>query len=51
MEKNVLWESWSDLSTKLRSKFEKEIKQNNEKLERGEIESVEITDFIRKNLK
>ena len=41
---NVPWNSWSDLPKKLRNEFESEIQRNNDMLNKGEIESVELTD-------
>lgn len=41
---NVPWNSWSDLPKELRNEFESEILRNNNMLNRGEIESVELTD-------
>lgn len=37
------WNSWSDIPETLRKEFEQEIKQNNEKIAKGEIEPLELT--------
>ncbi len=41
---NIPWNSWLDLPEELRNEFEREIRQNNEMLKRGEIGSLELND-------